>query len=436
MRTDASAHYEKGLDPYLTMKAVNRACELVELLGAGEVVDGVIDVFPNPPAPLVRELDVDRVNWILGTDIDGDTMRKILTDLGFELDGNTVTVPSWRLDIDAKYTQNDFAEEVARIYGFDNIPATMMEDSGTKSGGYTPEQAAERTLGEVCRACGYDGIITYSFYSPAGWDMIRLPKDDPRRDAIRILNPLGEDTSCMRTTTLPSMLEVLARNWNYRNRDVKLYEFAKVYKQRTDGLADEPKVLTLGAYGDDMDFYTLKGTVEELLDALRVKNVEYVPVKDNPSYHPGRCAAVYAGGRYLGVFGQVHPLVARNYGVSDELYAAELDFPAIFECRTTEVYYTPLPRFPAVMRDISVVCDDALTAGELAKCIRKAGGEYLESVEVFDVYKGANIPEGKKSISFSLALRAEDQTLTDTHADEAVAGILSALEEQYGVKLR
>ena len=436
MRTDASAHYEKGLDPYLTMQAVNRACELVELLGAGEVVDGIVDVFPNPPAPLVRELDVDRVNWILGTDIDGGTMRKILTDLGFKLDGNTVTVPSWRLDIDAKYTQNDFAEEVARIYGFDNIPATMMEDSGTKSGGYTPEQVAERTLGEVCRACGYDGIITYSFYSPAGWDMIRLPENDPKRDSIRILNPLGEDTSCMRTTTLPSMLEVLARNWNYRNKDVKLYEFAKVYKQRADGLADEPKVLTLGAYGGDMDFYTLKGTVEELLDALRIQDVEYVPVKDNPSYHPGRCAAVYAGGKYLGLFGQVHPLVARNYGVNDELYAAELDFPAMFESRTTEVYYTPLPRFPAVMRDISVICDDALTAGELAKCIKKAGGDYLKSVEVFDVYKGANIPEGKKSISFSLALRAEDQTLTDSHADEAVADILNALEAEYGVKLR
>lgn len=436
MRTDASAHYEKGLDPYLTMQAVNRACELVELLGAGEVVDGIVDVFPNPPAPLVRELDVDRVNWILGTDIDGGTMRKILTDLGFKLDGNTVTVPSWRLDIDAKYTQNDFAEEVARIYGFDNIPATMMEDSGTKSGGYTPEQVAERTLGEVCRACGYDGIITYSFYSPAGWDMIRLPENDPKRDSIRILNPLGEDTSCMRTTTLPSMLEVLARNWNYRNKDVRLYEFAKVYKQRADGLADEPKVLTLGAYGEDMDFYTLKGTVEELLDALRIQDVEYVPVKDNPSYHPGRCAAVYAGGKYLGLFGQVHPLVARNYGVNDELYAAELDFPAMFESRTTEVYYTPLPRFPAVMRDISVICDDALTAGELAKCIKKAGGDYLKSVEVFDVYKGANIPEGKKSISFSLALRAEDQTLTDSHADEAVADILNALEAEYGVKLR
>ena len=436
MRTDASAHYEKGLDPYLTKIAVDRACELVELLGAGEVVDGYVDVFPDPPKPLVRELDVDRVNWILGTDIDGDTMRKILSDLGFQLDGNTVTVPSWRLDIDPKYTQNDFAEEVARIYGFNNIPSTMMADSGTKSGGYTPEQAAERRLGETCRANGYDSIITYSFYSPAGWDMIRLPENDPRRDAIRILNPLGEDTSCMRTTTLPSVLEVLARNWNFRNKAVRIYEFAKVYKKRPDGLADEPKILTLGAYGGGMDFYTLKGTVEELCDALRISGVEYVPVRDDPSYHPGRCAAVYAGGEYLGRFGQVHPLVAKNYGVSEELYAAELDFPAMFAHRTTELYYAPLPRFPAVMRDISLVCDDALTAGELEKCIRRAGGEYLESVEVFDVYKGVNIPEGKKSVSFALALRAGDQTLTDDHADEAVAAILDALAREYGAVIR
>ena len=436
MRTDASAHYEKGLDPYLTKIAVDRACELVELLGAGEVVDGYVDVFPDPPKPLVRKLDVDRVNWILGTDIDGDTMRKILSDLGFQLDGNTVTVPSWRLDIDPKYTQNDFAEEVARIYGFNNIPSTMMADSGTKSGGYTPEQAAERRLGETCRANGYDSIITYSFYSPAGWDMIRLPENDPRRDAIRILNPLGEDTSCMRTTTLPSVLEVLARNWNFRNKAVRIYEFAKVYKKRPDGMADEPKILTLGAYGGGMDFYTLKGTVEELCDTLRISGVEYVPVRDDPSYHPGRCAAVYAGGEYLGRFGQVHPLVAKNYGVSEELYAAELDFPAMFAHRTTELYYAPLPRFPAVMRDISLVCDDALTAGELEKCIRRAGGEYLESVEVFDVYKGANIPEGKKSVSFALALRAGDQTLTDDHADEAVAAILDALAREYGAVIR
>ena len=436
MRTDASAHYEKGLDPYLTKLAVDRACELVELLGAGEVIDGYVDCFPEPPEPLVRELDVDRVNWILGTDIDGDTMRKILSDLGFKLDGNTVTVPTWRLDIDPKYTQNDFAEEVARIYGFNNIPSTMMEDSGTKSGGLTPEQAAERQLGEVCRACGYDGIITYSFYSPASWDMIRLPADDKRRDAIRILNPLGEDTSCMRTTTLPSMLEVLARNWNYRNKSVKLYEFAKVYRKRADGLADEPKVLTLGAYGDGMDFYALKGAVEELCDALLIQNVEYRPVKDDPSYHPGRCAALYADGKCLGKFGQVHPLVAKNYGVSAELYAAELNFQAMFDHRTTEVYYTPLPRFPSVNRDIAIVCDNALTAGELMACIREAGGEYLKSCEVFDVYKGANIPEGKKSVAFSLILRADDQTLTDAHADEAVQAILAALHEKYGAVIR
>ena len=436
MRTDASAHYEKGLDPYLTKAAVDRACELVELLGAGEVVDGFIDVFPAPPEPLVRELDVDRVNWILGTDIDGETMRDILRRLDFGVEGNTITVPSWRLDIDAKYTQNDFAEEVARIYGFNNIPSTMMADSGTKSGGFTKEQSAERRLGEVCRAGGYDGIITYSFYSPAGWDLIRLPADDPRRDAIRILNPLGEDTSCMRTTTLPSVLEVLARNWNYRNKAVKVYEFARIYKKRADGLADEPKVLTLGAYGGDMDFYALKGTVEELCDALRIEGVEYRPVRDNLSYHPGRCAAVYAGERYLGVFGQVHPLVAKNYGVGEAMYAAELDFPAMFELRGREVYYRPLPRFPAVMRDISVVCDESLTAGELEKCIRRAGGEYLDSVEVFDVYKGPNIPQGKKSVSFSLALRAEDQTLTDDHAEEAVSAVLDALQREYGAVIR
>ena len=404
MRTDASAHYEKGLDPYLTKIAVDRACELVELLGAGEVVDGYVDCFPAPPEPLVRELDVDRVNWILGTDIE--------------------------------YTQNDFAEEVARIYGFNNIPSTMMEDSGTKSGGLTPEQAAERHLGAICRACGYNGIITYSFYSPAGWDLIRLPADDKRRDAIRILNPLGEDTSCMRTTTLPSVLEVLARNWNYRNKSAKVYEFAKIYLKRPDGLADEPKVLTLGAYGEDMDFYALKGTVEELCDALLIPDVEYRPVKDDPSYHPGRCAALYANGKCLGKLGQIHPLVAKNYGVADELYAAELNFQAMFDHRTTEVYYTPLPRFPSVNRDIAVVCDDGTTAGELMGCIREAGGEYLKGCEVFDVYKGANIPEGKKSVAFSLILRADDQTLTDAHADEAVQAILAALHEKYGAVIR
>ncbi|MFR5781713.1 MAG: phenylalanine--tRNA ligase subunit beta [Oscillospiraceae bacterium] len=436
MRTDASAHYEKGLGPLPHQDSGRPRLRAGRAAGRRRGRGRLCRLLPRSPRAAgaragcgPRELDT-------GTDIDGDTMRKILSDLGFKLDGNTVTVPTWRLDIDPKYTQNDFAEEVARIYGFNNIPSTMMEDSGTKSGGLTPEQSAERHLGAICRACGYNGIITYSFYSPAGWDLIRLPADDKRRDAIRILNPLGEDTSCMRTTTLPSVLEVLARNWNYRNKSAKVYEFAKVYRKRADGLADEPKVLTLGAYGDGMDFYALKGAVEELCDALLIQNVEYRPVKDDPSYHPGRCAALYANGKCLGKLGQVHPLVAKNYGVSAELYAAELNFQAMFDHRTTEVYYTPLPRFPSVNRDIAIVCDNALTAGELMACIREAGGEYLKSCEVFDVYKGANIPEGKKSVAFSLILRADDQTLTDAHADEAVQAILAALHEKYGAVIR
>lgn len=200
--------------------------------------------------------------------------------------------------------------------------------------------------------------------------------------------------------------------------------------------ADEPKQLTLGAYGEDMDFYAMKGDVEALLDALRIEGAEYRAVTDNPSYHPGRCAEVSVNGRRLGIFGQIHPLVAKNYGVADELYTAELDFAALFESRVTEVYYAPLPRFPSVNRDIAVVCDDALTAGELIGCIREAGGEYLKSCEVFDVYKGKSIPDGKKSIAFSLVLRSDDQTLTDAHADEAVQAILAALHEKYGAVIR
>ena len=266
--------------------------------------------------------------------------------------------------------------------------------------------------------------------------MIRLPANDPRRDAIRILNPLGEDTSCMRTTTLPSVLEVLARNWNYRNRSVRVYEFAKVYKKRADGLADEPKVLTLGAYGEDMDFYAFKGAVEELCDALRIADVEFTPVRDNPSYHPGRCAAVWAKGTRLGVFGQIHPLVAKNYGVSAELYAAELDFAAMFAARTTEVYYAPLPRFPAVMRDISVVCDEASDRRRARRLHQESRRRLPRERRGVRRLQGRRHPEGKKSVSFSLALRAEDQTLTDTHADEAVSAVLEALEREYDVKLR
>lgn len=436
MRTDASARFEKGLDPTMTLRAVNRACELVELLGAGEVVDGVVDVYAAPEEPLRITLDADRVNAVLGTDIPEATMRKILTDLGFGLDGSVITVPSWRRDISPTHYSNDMAEEVARIYGFGNISPTLMKGASTTQGGFNPEQKAERALGAVCRCAGYDEVITYSFYSPSVYDMIALPADSPLRKAIAILNPLGEDTSNMRTTLLPSMLEVLARNYNLRNKNVKLYELGKTYFAREDGLADEPKTLVLGAYGDDMDFYRLKGTIEAMLDELRIPEAEYRAVRTNPAYHPGRCAEIVASGVRLGVFGQIHPNVTKNYGVSEPVYIAELSFDALFGARGTLVEYVPLPRFPAVARDIALVCRDDITVGELRDCIKGAGGKHLVSCAVFDVYKGAPIPDGKKSVAFSLTLRSDDQTLTDDHASEAISEILKALEDRFGVVIR
>ena len=347
MRTDSSARYEKGLDPMMTYDAINRACELVELLGCGEVMDGVIDVISCDTNPLEITLDAKRVNAILGTDIAENTMRKILTDLGFVLDGEKITVPSWRRDISPVYYHNDVAEEVARFYGFNNIPSTLMEHASTTQGGYTKRQQSERLMGSLCRMAGFDEVITYSFFSPSNFDKILLPADSPLRDTIRILNPLGEDTSAMRTTTLPSMLEVLARNYNYRNKNVRLYELGRTYFKRPgEKLADEPIVLTLGAYGDDMDFYTLKGVVQAILEAFRLEDVRYEADRSNPSYHPGRCAKILSGETVIGTLGQVHPAVCANFDADCPLYAAELSVDAICGCQGPDPLYVPLPRFP------------------------------------------------------------------------------------------
>ncbi len=432
MRTEASAKFEKGLDPMNTLPAVQRACELVELLGAGEVVDGVIDVCNALPQPTVLPLEPAKINALLGTDVSADEMARILRKLDFTVEGGQVTVPSWRGDV---LRMADLAEEVARFHGYNNIPTTLMRGD-TTSGGYTPVQKAENAAGECCRAMGYDEIITYSFISPTYYDKIGWAADDPRRDSLKILNPLGEDTSIMRTTILPSMLEIVARNFNFRNPAVRLYELGRVYFKREDGLADEPKMLSLGAYGDGIDFYKLKGSVEELLGALRVAGVRFVPETANPSYHPGRCAAVYAGNALLGVLGQIHPLVAKNYGVDEEIYCAELDFGALLAARGSEPVYTPLPRFPAVTRDLSVVCEEGKTVGELTEAIRAHGGRYLESVRFVDVYRGAPILPGYKSVTFALTMRDAEQTLTADHADETVAAILGGLNADHGAVIR
>lgn len=432
MRTDASSRYEKGLDMMNTIKAVERACELVEMLGCGEVVDGVMDVVAKEKAPTVVKLEPDKINALLGTELSEDLMREILVSLGFILNGDDIYVPSWRGDVEH---YSDIAEEVARFYGYNKIPCTLMRGE-TMRGGFSEQQRFDRAIGGAVRALGYDEIITYSFISPTYYDKIRMPKDSSLRNSLKILNPLGEDTSIMRTTILPSMLEIIARNHSYRNKSARLYELGKIYLPREDGLADEPKYLSLGAYGDGVDFFSFKGSIETLLHELRITDVKYVACTDNDSYHPGRCAKVYAGETYLGVFGQIHPLVAANYGMDTEVYTAELSFDAMYEKRGDIPVYQPLPKFPAVTRDIAVVCDEAVTVGALEESIRRGAKGLLKDVSLFDIYRGPGVAIGKKSVAFNLVLRADDRSLTGEEADEDVQSILAALKADHNAVLR
>ncbi len=434
MRTEASAKFEKGLDPLNTLPAVNRACELVEMLGAGEVLDGTIDILNYVPQPRILKLEPEKINALLGTDIGEAEMVSILKKLDFQVEGDQVTVPSWRGDV---IGMADLAEEVARFHGYNNIPTTLMRGQ-TTLGGFSEEEKLERQLGSMCRSMGFDEIITYSFISPTCYDKIRWAADDARRESFKILNPLGEDTSIMRTTVLPSMLEILTRNYNYRNQDVRLYEVGRIYLPGgEDGLAVENKILSMGAYGEDMDFYTLKGCVEAILKDLRASDIRFVvPNETNPSYHPGRVADVYVGEQRIGVMGQVHPLVAQNYGVDAQFYCAELELNALMAAKGADPEYVPLPKFPAVTRDIAVVCDEAVTVGALEECIRKGAKGLLKDCKLFDIYRGKGVDEGKKSVAFSLVLRADDRSLTSEEADEDVKSILAALEKELGAVLR
>ena len=433
MRTDASGRFEKGLDLFATVPAVDRACELVEMLGAGEVYDGTIDVLAKEPETTFIELDDKRINALLGTDIPREFMTDTLTSLGFELNGNTLTVPSWRGDCTMLA---DIAEECARFWGYDKIEATDIRGAATQ-GGYSEKTLFVRKLGTACRAMGYTEVVTYSFVSPSSLDKIKVPADSPLRDNYRILNPLGEDTSVMRTTALPSMLGVLSTNLSRRNMEAKLYEMATVYKKQPGKvLADERTVLTLGAYGGDVDFFALKGAVEALLCAARTPDVRFTADTETAAFHPGRCAAVWSGDTRLGTLGQIHPDVCAAYGLDGATYCAEIDVVLLHDLEGAEPVYTPLPRFPAITRDIAVVCDAAVPVGELTECIRKAEKNVLRGVKLFDVYTGVGIPEGKKSVAFSLTLRSDDGTLTDDHAEEAVRAVLDALRENFGAVIR
>lgn len=432
MRTEASGKFEKSLDPMMTIPAVQRACELVEMLGCGDVLDGTIDIVNYVPQPKTLPLEVEKINRLLGTDISKEDMIRYLTRLEIPVEGDTILVPSFRPDLNL---MADIAEEVGRVYGYNEIPITSFKNA--TQGGYTPAMKLEAQAGTLCRGLGYSEIITYSFTSPTAFDQIRLPADSPLRNALRIQNPLGEDTSIMRTIALPSMLEILSRNNAYHNKAVKLYEIAKIYlPQAGQVLPEEPKMLVLGTYGAGESFFTLKGELEAIFAGLRLKKVSYRAEKHNPSYHPGRCAALSVDGVDVGVMGQVHPLVAKNYGIDADIYCAEINFTKLMDYRLPDPTYTPLPKYPAVTRDLALICDEAVTVAQAEDVITAAAGKLLQDVKLFDIYRGVGVPEGKKSMAFSLELRADDRTLTDTDSEAVVAKVLADLKEQLNATLR
>ena len=432
MRTEASGKFEKNLDPMMTVPAVQRACELVEMLGCGDVLDGTIDVINYVPEPRTVRLEPARINDLLGTEISREDMVKYLSNLEIPVVGDDILVPSFRPDL---ILTADIAEEIGRSYGYNAIPITEFKNS--TQGGYSAEMKLEAQAGTFCRGLGYSEIITYSFVSPAVFDQIRLPADSPLRKGMRIQNPLGEDTSVMRTIALPSMLEILSRNSAYHNKAVKLYEVAKVYLP-TEGqvLPQEPKMLVLGTYGSGENFFKLKGEIEAIFTGLRIRKAEYTAEKHNPSYHPGRCASITVDGVSIGVMGQVHPLVVKNYGMDCEVYCAELNFSALMDLRMPDATYSPLPKYPAVTRDLALVCDEAVTVAQAERVISESAGKLLRSVKLFDIYRGTGVPAGKKSMAFSLELRSDDRTLTDSDSEGVMSKVLAALSEKLNAVLR
>ncbi|MEE1116581.1 MAG: phenylalanine--tRNA ligase subunit beta [Clostridia bacterium] len=433
MRTESSARFEKGLDSENTFGGLQRACELVELLGAGEVVNEIIDVYPKKTAPAVLKLEPEKINAFLGVDLSADYMKDVLRKLEFTIDGDNVIAPSFRSDIGC---MNDIAEEIIRIYGYNKIESSAIKAELTQ-GKRTPKQLFAASITDSLCMFGLNEIHTFSFISPKYYDKIRLDADDKLRNSIVISNPLGEDTSVMRTTAIPSMLEVLARNNNFSNENVGLFENATVYIPReANDLPNENKVVTIGMYGNT-DFYRFKGIIENLLRLASIKNVSYVACTNNNIFHPGHCAEILApDGVSLGIFGQIHPLTAANYGLENTVtYIAAIDFDALFDHINFEKHYTPIPKFPAVTRDFSFVCDEELEVGKIVSCINSSGGKLVENVNVFDIYRGEKLGEQKKSVSIRVTFRA-DHTLTVEEADKASKKVLSALEHVLGITLR
>ncbi|MBE7010779.1 MAG: phenylalanine--tRNA ligase subunit beta [Ruminococcaceae bacterium] len=432
LRTESSSRYEKGLDPENTLPAIMRACELVEELGCGEVVDGIIDIRGKEQEVNEIPFDADKINKFLGTDIDKNFMIKTLEALDFTVKEDSVIPPSFRADIEGFA---DVAEEVLRIYGYEKIPSTLMCGE-TAHSVKTPAQKLEEKVGSLLCACGMNEIVTYSFTNPNYYDKLNLKADSPLRNAVVISNPLGEENSVMRTTAVHSMLETLARNQNYKAETARLYELATIYIPGAEGeLPDERKVVCTGMYGD-CDFYDAKGVVETLFDGIGLSGARFVPETEDPTFHPGRCAKILVGKKEIGVLGQIHPAVADHYDLDKEVYAAQIDMEALLTYSKSNKSYHPLPKYPAVTRDLAILVDDEVLAADIETLIKKKAKNLFAGLMLFDVYKGKQVPEGKKSMAYSLKLQSMEKTLTDTEVNEVIDAVLSALEKELGAVLR
>ena len=436
LRTDASAKFEKGLDPNLAMEAMNRACQLVEELGAGEVVGGAVDIYPVKREGIRIPFEPDKYNKLLGTDIDKETMigyfKKI--DLGYNEATNEILVPSWRQDL---LCDADMAEEVARFYGYDNIGVTLPSGEST-AGGKSFKLRMEEKAREVAEFCGFSQAMTYSFESPKVFDKLLIPADSDLRKTVVISNPLGEDYSIMRTLPLNGMLASLSTNFGRRNKDVRLYEMGNIYLPKQvplTELPDERMQFTLGMYGDG-DFFTMKGVVEELLSQLGLRNkAEYDPTADLPFLHPGRKASVVYDGTVIGYLGEVHPTVAANYAIKERVYIAVVDMPEIVSRASFDYKYEGITNFPVSSRDLSMVVPKNILVGDIEKVFDEKGGAYLESYELFDVYEGEQIEKGFKSVAYSLKFRGKDKNLEENDITSAMNKILKGLEKM-GIQLR
>lgn len=436
LRTDASSKFEKGLDPNNAIAAMNRACQLVEELGAGEVVGGVVDVYSKEKTGRRIAFDPNWINKLLGTDIAEETMLSYFEkiDLGFDPETREVIVPSWRQDLER---DADIAEEVARFFGYDNIPTTLPAGEST-TGKLSFKLRVEEVAREVAQFCGFSQGMTYSFESPKVFDKLLLPADSELRKTVTISNPLGEDFSIMRTVSLNGMLTSLSTNYNRRNKDVRLYELGNIYLPKqipVTELPEERMQFTLGFYGDG-DFFTMKGVVEEFLDKVGMhKKAEYDPQSGHPFLHPGRQANIIYDGQVIGYLGEVHPLVAANYAIKERAYVAVIDMPEIVSRATFDRKYDGIAKYPAVNRDLSMVVPKAVLAGDIEKIFEQRGGKILESYQLFDIYEGAQIKPGFKSLAYTLTFRAKDRTLEETDIASVMKKIMNGLD-RLGIELR